>query len=315
MGRFVLRRLLQAIPLLIGISLVVFLMIYLAPGDASVFAISERANEQQVQAYRHYMGLDLPWYRQYLRLSGNWLRGDLGTSLIQRRPVSTIIAERLPRTVELVGLATFLSLLIAIPIGVFSAVRQYSLSDHIVTVLSFIGIAVPTFWLGIMLILIFSVRLHLLPTGGTQTIGQPWSLADHVKHLLLPATVLTVVQTASWSRYMRSSMLEVLVQDYVRTARAKGLAERLVLLRHAMRNAMLPIITLLGLSLPALVGGAIITEQIFSWNGLGKLVVDSAGKRDTPVVLALVMLSAVSIVVGNLVADLSYRLVDPRIEL
>src|SRR5579884_3475558 len=287
MTRYVIRRLLQAIPLLIGISIIVFLMIYLSPGDASVFAVSERANEQQVQAYRHYMGLDLPWYKQYLRLAGNWVRGDLGTSLIQRRAVSTIIGERLPRTVELVGLATLLSLLIAIPIGVYSAMRQYSLGDHVVTVLSFIGIAVPTFWLGIMLVLIFSVRFHLLPTGGTQTIGEPWSLVDHLKHLILPATVLTVVQTASWSRYMRSSMLEVLVQDYVRTARAKGLSERLVLMRHAMRNAMLPIITLLGLSLPTLVGGAIITEQIFSWNGLGQLVVDSASKRDTPVVMAL----------------------------
>ena len=314
MTRFAIRRLLQAIPLLIGISLIVFLMIYLSPGDASVFAVSSRANEAQVQEYRHYMGLDLPWYQQYMRLAGNWVRGDLGTSLIQRRPVSTIISERLPRTVELVGLATILSLFIAIPIGVYSAMKQYSIGDHVVTVLSFIGIAVPTFWLGIMLILLFSVKLHLLPTGGTQTIGQPWSLVDHLKHLILPATVLTVVQTASWSRYMRSSMLEVLVQDYVRTARAKGLSERLVLLRHAMRNAMLPIITLLGLSLPTLVGGAIITEQIFSWNGLGKLVVDSAVKRDTPVVMALVMLSAVSIVIGNLLADLSYRLVDPRIE-
>ncbi|HEU5425132.1 MAG TPA: ABC transporter permease [Nitrolancea sp.] len=315
MTRFVVRRLVQAIPLLIGISLVVFLMIYLSPGDASTFALSERANEAQVQAYRHYMGLDLPWYRQYLRLGGNWLRGDLGTSLIQRRPVSTIIAERLPRTVELVGIATILALLVAIPIGVFSAIRQYSVSDHVVTVASFVGIAIPSFWLGIMLILLFSVKLHWLPTGGTQTIGQPWSLVDHLKHLILPAAVLTIIQTAAWSRYMRSSMLEVLVQDYMRTARAKGLPERLVLLRHAMRNAMLPIITLLGLSLPTLVGGAIITEQIFSWNGLGKLVVDSASKRDTPVVLALVMLSAIAIVVGNLLADIGYRLIDPRIEL
>lgn len=315
MGRYVIKRLLQAIPLLVGISVVVFLMIYLAPGDAAQFAISERANEQQILEYRSYLGLDLPWYRQYGRLVGNWLHGNLGTSIIQRRPVSTIILERLPRTLELVGLAIVFSLLLAIPIGIISAVRQYSLLDHAVTVLGFIGIAIPSFWLGIMLILLFAVTLHWLPTGGTETIGAPWSLGDQLRHLVMPVTVLTLVQTAGWSRYMRSSMLEVLAQDYVRTAKAKGLPNRLVLLRHAFRNALTPIITLLGLSLPNLVGGAIITEQIFAWNGLGKLTVDAASKRDTPVVLALVMMSAVTIVIGNLLADLTYRVVDPRIEL
>jgi peptide/nickel transport system permease protein len=315
MGRFIVRRLLQAIPLLIGISIVVFLMIYLAPGDASQFAISERANEQQVQQYRHYLGLDLPWYRQYLRIVGNWGHGKLGTSLIQRRPVSSIIIQRLPRTVELLGLSTLFSLLLAIPIGIISAVRQYSLADHTVTVLSFVGIAIPSFWLAIMMILLFSVKLHWFPTSGTQTIGEPFNLVDHLKHLVMPVTVLTIVQTAGWSRYMRSSMLEVLQQDYVRTAHAKGLPARRVLFRHAFRNALMPIITLLGLSLPALVGGAIITEQIFAWNGLGQLIVTSASKRDTPVVMTMVMISAVAIVIGNLLADICYRFVDPRIQL
>jgi peptide/nickel transport system permease protein len=315
MGRFIVRRLLQAIPLLIGISIVVFLMIYLAPGDASQFAISERANEQQVQQYRHYLGLDLPWYRQYLRIVGNWGHGNLGTSLIQRRPVSSIIIQRLPRTVELLGLSTLFSLLLAIPIGIISAVRQYSLADHTVTVLSFVGIAIPSFWLAIMMILLFSVKLHWFPTSGTQTIGEPFNLVDHLKHLVMPVTVLTIVQTAGWSRYMRSSMLEVLQQDYVRTAHAKGLPARRVLFRHAFRNALMPIITLLGLSLPALVGGAIITEQIFAWNGLGQLIVTSASKRDTPVVMTMVMISAVAIVIGNLLADICYRFVDPRIQL
>jgi peptide/nickel transport system permease protein len=315
MGRFIVRRLLQAIPLLIGISIVVFLMIYLAPGDAAQFAISERANEQQVQQYRHYLGLDLPWYRQYLRIVGNWGHGNLGTSITQRRPVSSIIIERLPRTIELLGLSILFSLLLAIPIGIISAVRQYSLADHTVTVLSFIGIAIPSFWLAIMMILLFSVKLHWFPTSGTQTIGEPFSLVDHLKHLVMPVTVLTIVQTAGWSRYMRSSMLEVLRQDYVRTAHAKGLPARRVLFRHAFRNALMPIITLLGLSLPALVGGAIITEQIFAWNGLGQLVVTSATQRDTPVVMTMVMISAVAIVIGNLLADICYRFVDPRIQL
>jgi|SwirhisoilCB1_FD_contig_101_970594_length_4051_multi_6_in_0_out_0_2 peptide/nickel transport system permease protein len=315
MGRFIVRRLLQAIPLLIGISIVVFLMIYLAPGDASQFAISERANEQQVQQYRHYLGLDLPWYRQYLRIVGNWSRGNLGTSIIQRRPVSAIILERLPRTIELIGLSTLFSLLLAIPVGIISAVRQYSLADHTVTVVSFIGIAIPSFWLAIMMILLFSVKLHWFPTSGTRTIGEPFNLVDHLKHLVMPVTVLTIVQTAGWSRYMRSSMLEVLRQDYVRTAHAKGLPGQRVLFRHAFRNALMPIITLLGLSLPALVGGAIITEQIFAWNGLGQLIVTSASKRDTPVVMTLVMISAVAIVIGNLLADICYGFVDPRIQM
>jgi len=315
MGRYVVRRLLQAIPLLVGISIIVFLMIYLAPGDASQFAISERANEQQVQQYRHYLGLDLPWYRQYLRIVGNWAHGNLGTSIIQRQPVSKIIWERLPRTVVLLGLSTIFSLLLAIPVGIISAVRQYSLADHVVTVISFIGIAIPSFWLAIMMILLFSVKLHWFPTSGTQTIGQPFSVVDYLKHLVMPVTVLTVVQTAGWSRYMRSSMLEVLKQDYIRTAHSKGLPSRRVLFRHAFRNALMPIITLLGLSLPALVGGAIITEQIFAWNGLGQLIVTSATKRDTPVVMTLVMMSAVAIVIGNLLADICYRFADPRIEL
>jgi peptide/nickel transport system permease protein len=194
-------------------------------------------------------------------------------------------------------------------------VRQYSLADHTVTVLSFVGIAIPSFWLAIMMILLFSVKLHWFPTSGTQTIGEPFNLVDHLKHLVMPVTVLTIVQTAGWSRYMRSSMLEVLQQDYVRTAHAKGLPARRVLFRHAFRNALMPIITLLGLSLPALVGGAIITEQIFAWNGLGQLIVTSASKRDTPVVMTMVMISAVAIVIGNLLADICYRFVDPRIQL
>jgi peptide/nickel transport system permease protein len=205
--------------------------------------------------------------------------------------------------------------MIAVPIGVISAVKRYSLTDAVVTVVSFIGVAVPSFWLGIILILIFAVSLGWLPTGGTQTVGEPFNIADHLKHLILPLTVLTLVRTAGWSRYLRSSMLEVLGQDYIRTARAKGLTEPRVVYRHGLRNAVTPIITLLGLSLPDIVGGAIITEQIFNWNGLGQLTVRATLTRDVPVVMALVMLSGVAIVIGNLLADIAYGLVDPRIKL
>lgn len=313
MVRFIVRRLGQGAILLALLSVVVFLMIYLAPGDAAEFAISSRANEEDIARIRHQLGLDLPWYQQYARLAGNWLRLDFGDSIIQKRPVGDIIKQRLPRTAELLGLSIVFSLLLAIPIGIVSAVKQYSLADNVVTVLSFVGIAMPSFFLAFMLILLFAVNLHWLPTQGAQTIGQAWSLGDHLKYLILPVATLTLIRTAGWSRYLRSSMLEVLRQDYIRTAQAKGLAERVVLVRHAFRNAILPIITLLGLSLPDLVAGAIVTEQIFSWNGLGQLIVTSSAKRDTPVVLALTLMSGAAVIVGNILADIGYRAVDPRI--
>ncbi|MGI8688921.1 MAG: ABC transporter permease [Thermomicrobiales bacterium] len=312
---FIARRLAQGAVLLALLSFVVFLMVYLAPGDAADFAINQRANEEEIQRFRHEMGLDLPWYRQYTHLAGNWVRLRFGTSIIQRKPVATIIKQQLPRTAEILALSILFSLLLAVPIGIVSAIRQYSLIDNVVTVLSFVGIAFPSFFLALMLILLFAVRLHWLPTQGAQTIGQPASLADHLKHLILPVLTLTLIRTAGWSRYIRSSMLEVLRQDYIRTAHAKGLTARAVLARHAFRNALMPLITLLGLSLPDLVAGAIVTEQIFSWNGLGQLIVTSAGKRDTPVVLALTLMSGAAIIIGNLLADIGYHVVDPRIQM
>lgn len=314
MVQFIVRRLMQGIVLLVLLSIVVFLMIHLAPGDAAQFAVNSRANEEEIERFRHQMGLDLPWYQQYFRLVGSWVRLDFGDSIIQKQPVRTIIANRLPRTAEILGLSIALSLLLAIPIGIISAVRQYSIADNLVTVLSFIGIAFPSFFLAFILILIFAVQLHWLPTQGAQTIGEPVTLIDHIRHLVLPVLTLTLIRTAGWSRYLRSSMLEVLRQDYVRTAYAKGLAARVVLFRHAFRNAVMPIITLLGLSLPDLVAGAIVTEQVFSWNGLGQLIVTSAGKRDTPVVLALTLMSGAAVIIGNILADISYRIVDPRIK-
>jgi peptide/nickel transport system permease protein len=315
MFRFIIRRLLQGTILLALLSVVVFLMIHLAPGDAAQFALSTRANEADIQRYRHQLGLDLPWYRQYAHLAGGWIHLDFGDSLIQRKPVGTVIMQRLPRTIELLALSIVLSLLLAIPIGMISAIRQYSIWDHIVTVFSFVGIAMPSFFLAIILILIFAVQLHWLPTQGAETIGADANLGDHLRHLILPVLVLTLIRTAGWSRYLRSSMLEVLRQDYVRTAHAKGLPNRLVMARHAFRNAALPIVTLLGLSLPDLVAGAIVTEQIFSWNGLGQLIVTSASKRDAPVVLALTLISGGAVILGNLLADIGYSMIDPRIRL
>jgi peptide/nickel transport system permease protein len=313
MSRYVIRRLLQGIPLVFGVTLVCFLMITLAPGDAAEFAISSRASELEIQRVRQELGLDLPWYQQYWKLLSNWAQLDFGDSWIQKRPVTEIIINRAPKTMILVGLAILISLIIAIPIGILSAVKQYSLTDNVVTVIAFIGISIPSFWLGIMLMLLFAVKLHWLPTGGTGSLGQAFSVGDALKHLAMPLAVLTLIRTAGWVRYLRSSMLEVLRQDYIRTAHAKGLRNRVVLMRHALRNALTPIITLLGLSLPDIFAGAIITEQIFNWQGLGQLAVSSALRRDTPVIMALVILTGVAIVIGNLIADVCYRFVDPRI--
>jgi peptide/nickel transport system permease protein len=313
LARYIIRRLLQGIPLVFGVTIVCFLMIQLAPGDAAEFAISQRATELEIQRVRENLGLDLPWYEQYWKLLGNWAHLDFGNSWVQKRPVTDILANRAPRTMILLGGSVLISLLIAIPIGILSAVKQYSWSDNVVTIIAFIGISIPSFWLAIMFILLFSVKLHWLPTSGVGTPGEDFSLVDGLKHLAMPLMVLTLVRTAGWVRYLRSSMLEVLRQDYIRTAHAKGLHSRVVLLRHALRNALTPIITLLGLSLPDIFAGAIITEQIFNWQGLGQLAVTSALRRDTPVVMALVILTGVSVVIGNLLADICYRFVDPRI--
>ena len=200
MGAFIVRRLGQGLILLALLSIVVFFMMYLAPGDAAEFAINQRANEAEIQRFRHQMGLDLPWYQQYLHLAGNWARLRFGDSIIERKPVATVIKERLPRTAEILAFSILFSLLLAIPIGILSAVRQYSVMDNVVTVLSFVGIAFPSFFLALMLILIFAVKLHWLPTQGAQTIGAPSSLLDHIKHLILPVLTLTLIRTAGWSR-------------------------------------------------------------------------------------------------------------------
>lgn len=314
MTRFIVLRTLQLIPLVFGITLVVFLMIHFAPGDAAEFAISSRAEESEIQRMREYLGLNLPWYEQYGRLLSNWARLDFGRSYVSRQPVGDMIKDRLGRTMVLIGLSILFSLLLALPIGIISAVKQYSLLDNVVTVLAFVGIATPTFWLGILFILIFSVTLHWLPTGGSGSVGKPFAIDDFVKYLIMPLLVLTLVRTASWVRYLRSSMLEVLHQDYIRTAVAKGLSQRLVLFRHALRNAVMPIVTLLGLSLPDLFAGAIITEQIFNWNGLGQLLVRSSAQRDVPVVMALIIVTGVAIGIGNMFTDIAYRFLDPRIK-
>jgi peptide/nickel transport system permease protein len=269
------------------------------------------------------MGLDEPVWKQYLIWVGltpnnrgeyvGLLQGDLGISYIDQISVGKTIADRLPNTLLLSVTALIISLAIALPVGVWSAARQYSIFDNISTLLSTAGISIPSFWFGLVAILIFSVELGWLPSGGMYTLGQEKSLGDLLKHLIMPATILSILSIAGWSRFIRASMLEVIRQDYVRTAWAKGLSERVVITRHVLRNALIPVATLLGLSLPNLVGGSLITETIFGWPGMGRLAFDAAVRRDYPVIMGTLVVSTVLVIVGNLLADVAYSVLDPRI--
>jgi len=314
MGKVILRRLLQSIPVFIGITIISFALIHAVPGGPTArLELDADIRPEDIARIRANMGLDKPVWQQYLIWVGGLLRGDLGISYIDQRPVATQIRERLPKTILLTGVALLLSIGLALPIGVMAAVKQYSWFDNITTVFSTAGISLPSFWLGLMCILIFAVRLHWFPSGGVTTIGQPFSVPDLLKHLVMPAFVLATISIAGWSRYIRGSMLEVIRQDYVRTARAKGLRERLVIVRHALRNALIPVATLMGLSIPNLVGGALITETIFSWPGIGRLAWHATTKRDYPIIMGVVVMATAMVIFGNLAADVAYGILDPRI--
>ncbi len=315
MGKVIVRRLLQAIPVFIGITIISFALIHAVPGGPTArLELDADIRPEDIARIKANMGLDKPVWQQYLIWVGNLVRGDLGISYIDQRPVAKQIWERLPKTILLTGTALLLSIGLALPIGVIAAIKQYSWFDNITTIFSTAGISLPSFWLGLMCILIFAVRLRWLPSGGVVTIGQPFSVPDLLKHLVMPAFVLATISIAGWSRYIRGSMLEVIRQDYVRTARAKGLRERLVIVRHALRNALIPVATLMGLSIPNLVGGALITETIFSWPGIGRLAWHATTKRDYPIIMGVVVMATVVVIFGNLAADIAYGILDPRIK-
>jgi peptide/nickel transport system permease protein len=243
------------------------------------------------------------------------LKGNLGLSYTDNRPVLSEIEQRVPNTLILAGSSFILSLIISIPLGIFSATRARSATDNVVSAISFVGLAIPVFWFGIVMIIIFSVKLHWLPSSGMYTTDQSKSLPDLLKHLIMPAIVLATPTIAQFTRFVRASMLEVMSQDYVRTARSKGLAESRVIYLHVLRNALVPIITIIGLSLPIVVAGAAVTESVFGWPGMGRLAVDSAFTRDYPVVMGITVLVAAFVIVVNLLTDLAYMLVDPRVRL
>ncbi len=320
MRKYLIRRFLMMIPLLLGISILSFSIMKLAPGDPASLSVNlnSKIDPGYITKLRAHWGLDQPLHIQYWR----WLKGmltfDFGISFKDGRPALNVIAERFPATLLLSGLSEVLLFLIAVPLGVAAAYYQGKWFDRFTTLFSFVGFATPTFWLALMLMLVFGVQLGWLPVSGMMSVGtdylpwyqQAWDLAEH---LLLPLFVTTFGGLASVSRYARTSMLEVIRQDYIRTARAKGLSEFQVVIRHAVPNALLPIVTLLGLSLPSLIGGSTIIETIFSWPGMGRLNYEAIMSRNYTVVMGVGIISAFLTLFGNLLADLCYALLDPRI--
>ena len=308
------RRLVQIIPLLFGISIVLFAVIQAAPGgpEGALLESGRFIDPAVIEAYRERLGVDQPVHIQYFRWLAAAFSGDLGTSFSTTRPVAEMIVERLPATLELMGAAFVFAAIIAILLGILSAVRQYSWFDHLGTGLSFVGIAMPVFWFALILQLVFGVFLGWLPIAGTGTVGAS-SLGDHLLHLILPTIVLSFNYIAGWSRYLRSSLLGVLRTDYVRTARAKGLPESRVIGVHALRNALIPLLSIMALNLSSLFSGAVITETVFAWPGIGRMFVQAMFARDYPLLMGILMLGSLMVIVFNLVADLLYGILDPRI--
>lgn len=308
------RRLLQLIPLLFGISIVLFAVIQAAPGgpEGALLNSGRFIDPAVIEAYRERLGVDQPVHVQYVRWLTAAISGDFGTSFSTTRPVSEMIAERLPATLELMGAAFLFAAIVAIFLGVISAIKQYSWFDHLGTGLSFVGIAMPVFWFALILQLVFGVLLGWLPIAGTETVGAT-SFGDHLLHLVLPTVVLSFNYIAGWSRYLRSSLIGVMRADYVRTARAKGLPERRVIGVHALRNALIPLLSVMALNLSSLFSGAVITETVFAWPGIGRLFVQAMFARDYPLLMGILMLGSLMVIVFNLVADLLYGALDPRI--
>jgi len=329
MGAYIIRRLIQAIFIMLGLSVIFFLILHLTPGGpcAAFEGSGIQGRAREIACIRR-LGLDKPIVVQYANQMSTYLHGDFGTSNFGQS-VSTLILSKLPATILLMGTSYLLQQMIALPLGVFAALKQYSFFDQVFTFGSYVGLSMPTFWLGLILIYFFAVSLNWLPPGRVEDVTIPvfWSndwfhylqqhpgfvIGDLARHLIMPMFVLMVTGIAADSRYMRASMLEVINQDYIRTAKAKGLKRSTVIFKHAFRNAVLPIITNIALFLPALVSGAVITETIFSWGGIGYLFIQAIGINDYPTMQAILMISALAVLLANLLADLTYAWVDPRI--
>ncbi|HET7265662.1 MAG TPA: ABC transporter permease [bacterium] len=311
MTTFVLRRTLGIVPLLVGVSMILFGLLQAIPGGPlAVYLNNPFVTGRDLMLLRHQFGLDQPVYLQYLRWFGAYALGHWGLSYSSGQPVAGLIAGRLPATLLLMGTALLLALAFAVAAGAYSAVRQYSAFDYAITVFSFLGISMPVFWFGLMLQLVVAVRFGWLPVAG---FGGGGGWGEIARHLVLPSVTLALFTAGRWSRFTRAGVLEVLRQDYIRTARAKGLPERQVVFRHALRNGLIPVVTIVALDLAALVSGAVVTETVFAWPGMGSLLIQSISSVDYPTLLAILMLSSFAIVVSNLIADVLYTVLDPRI--
>ena len=316
MGQYIIRRILIAIPTLLIISFVIFAVLALAPGDPlAQFALNPAVPEAVRERIRVQLGLDQPWPVRYVKWLQQVSRGDFGISFNSKAPVIDLLFQRLPQTLQVVGIAYVIAVLLALPIGIISAVKQYSIFDNAATLFSFIGFSVPSFFTGLLLMLVFAINLGWFPIVYSSTLKvTDWdSFWQQIRQMVLPISVLVVQQTAALTRFMRSATLDNLSLDYVRTARAKGLTDRVVVLRHVVTNSLIPVVTLIALGIPTIFAGAIITENLFRVNGLGQLLISSINSSDTPVVMALTFIFAVLTVIFNLVADVLYGVLDPRV--
>ncbi|WKZ47090.1 MAG: ABC transporter permease [Anaerolineales bacterium] len=312
---YFIRRILINIPLLLGITFIVFLLASLMPGDAVLAMISAETpvSEEMIKMRQGELGLDLPLPVQYARWMGNLLHGNMGYSFVSAESVSKMIAIRIPATLELMGVSLLISIILGLTLGTISALKQYSWTDYGLTVFGFIGISIPDFFLGMVLVFVFALKLKWFPTSGFVTAGQEFSLGDNLSHVFLPAFALALVRTAVFMRYTRASILEVLGNDYVRTARAKGLKQTIIIIRHVLRNALIPVVTIIGINLGVLFAGSVIIETIFQWPGIGMMFINAVTGRDSPVIMGYVLLTSIIVLISNLLTDLTYSFIDPRI--
>jgi len=316
MLNYTIRRILLAIPLLIGVSVIGFGMMHLAPGGPlAVYTLNPTITAQDLYRIEKAFGLDRPIHVQYVKWAYGMFTGNWGNTFFGGRPVREVIFERIPATVLLMGSAFALAIFLGMLIGIAGAMKRYSIFDYIATTGAMVALSFPTFWFGLMAIFVFADKLGWLPSGGMFTLGGEEDLIDRLRHLILPTVVLALVLVAQWSRYTRSSFLEVINQDYIRTARSKGLSGGKILFRHAFPNALAPLVALMGVQLPWLLSGALVTETIFSWPGMGRLFVDALNVKEYPILMGMIIVAAVAVIVGNLLADLINALIDPRIRL
>jgi len=319
MTALIVRRLLQMIPLLIGVSFLTFAIVNLVPGSPiSSLQFNPRTRPEDIERIRHNLGLDRPWYERYFVWLADVARGDLGLSLANSTPVRDRLLGVLPNTLLLTGASLTLALVVAVPLGVFSAVNRNTVFDHVTTILATAFSSIPSFWLALLMVILFADRFRVwglpaLPVNGTHDLRGNSGVLDRIEHLVLPASALALVQIAGWTRFIRSAMLESIRQDYVRTAEAKGLPRRSVVYSHAFRNALIPLVTLVGLALPELFGGAYLIEAIFAWNGAGRLTYEAARGSDYTLIMGATLMFAALTMLGNLAADVLYAVADPRI--